>query len=365
MRRRITTTFAAVGAAVLAAAGGLIATALPASAADTAQVLVTDGVLTFRGGGTAVNDLLLFPHGVGFVLRERGSATLTLDPAGNGPCLQQGSREVFCNTRAMSLHVELGAGNDKYDDWGGADLPVFLLGGDGNDVVRSGSGADTLHGGDGHDDLYGGLGPDVVYGGNHNDSLWGMAGNDTLDGQAGTDDLHGDDNDDVLLNSARDRDSMYGGTGNDRITNGDHNYGEDGDDTFLVQKGFGDFWGGAGTDTIDYAPWPYARVVVSLDGNDNDWNGECGGCPYADRPGRHNVHGDFEVVLGTSGEDTIRGNNEPDRLDGRGGNDYLFGNGGDDTLDAGPGTNQQTHGGDGTDTCRGDNLSRVSGCDNV
>lgn len=77
------------------------------------------------------------------------------------------------------------------------------------------------------------------------------------------------------------------------------------------------------------------------------------------------MHGDFEVVLGSSGGDSITGNNEPDRLDGRGGNDYIVGNGGDDVLDAGPGTGQQTNGGDGTDVCRGDNLTRVSGCDNL
>ena len=363
MKRRLTA-IAVAGAAVLAVAGGLIAAALPAAAADAAQVSVGNGVLTFRGGGSTANDVLLFPHGVGLVLRERGGAGLALDPAGRGPCLQQGSREVYCDTRALSLHVELGAGNDRYEDWSGADLPVYLLAGDGNDLIRSGGRADTLYGGDGHDDLYGGLGADQIHGGNHDDSLWGMGGNDTLDGQAGTDDLHWDDHDDVLLNSARDRDTMYGGTGNDRITNGDRNYGGDGDDTFSVQKGFGDFWGGTGTDTIDYAAWPYPRVVVSLDGNDNDWNGECPAC-NDDRPGRHNVHGDFEVVLGTSGDDTIRGNNEPDRLDGRGGNDYLFGNGGDDELDAGPGTAQQTHGGDGTDICRGDNVTRTSGCDNL
>jgi hypothetical protein len=158
---------------------------------------------------------------------------------------------------------------------------------------------------------------------------------------------------------------MYGEAGNDVIDNGDRNYGGDGDDVIKVEKGFGDYWGGTGSDTLDYADWPYAHLVMSMDGNDNDGSGECPNCAPTRKPGRHNVHGDFEKILGSPGNDSITGNDEADILEGREGTDHLFGSGGDDTLDAGPGTAQRVDGGSGTDTCRGANLTTVTRCDNV
>src|SRR5262249_1373810 len=44
-------------------------------------------------------------------------------------------------------------------------LPVYLDGGDGNDILLGGSGDDVLNGGTGHDLLVGGAGNDILYGG--------------------------------------------------------------------------------------------------------------------------------------------------------------------------------------------------------
>ncbi|MBX9746622.1 MAG: hypothetical protein K2X34_06955 [Hyphomonadaceae bacterium] len=54
-------------------------------------------------------------------------------------------------------------------------------------------------------------------------------------------------------------------------------------------------------------------------------------------------------ILGTPGDDTLPGTNDPDIITGLAGNDDIFGQGGDDTIDAGEGDDGVT-GGQGNDT---------------
>jgi hypothetical protein len=165
-------------------------------------------------------------------------------------------------------------------------------------------------------------------------------------GSDGADDLRSGDN--------SYGDVQYGGNGNDQLSTATDVYGDAGDDTVSVTVNDGEYWGGAGNDVIDYTSWN-GEVYVSLDGNSNDGsdNVDCDdwiGFPVVHT---HNVHGDFEHVIGTAGNDKISGNGEADELDGMGGNDRLYGNGGNDYLDAGQGVNQRTDGGSGFDTCVG------------
>ena len=348
MKRR--TTLVVTAATVLAGVGGTVAVALPASAASAATVSVSNGTLFYRSAAADRNRLQVTRSETGFVLRELDVPTIVLDPAQRGTCHQLDDRAVFCSTR-LRLNVELGAGNDVYDDWQGADLPAYVNGADGIDTIRGGGAADELQGGNGTDDIRSGHGSDIVGGGAGNDTLYGMAGNDWLDGQTGTDSVNGDDDNDTLTNAARDRDYLNGGTGNDVIESGDRTYGGAGDDTIRMLTPFGDLYGQQDFDTLDYTGGPFTGLTMSMDGNDNDTD---------DGFGRHNVHGDFEMIIGTSGDDTITGNNEPDIIEGRGGSDRLYGKGGNDVLNVQTGLGQFTDGGANWDACRGSGLTATA-----
>ncbi len=358
--------------AVPVAACAAVAALLPAvpalgnPPAAEVEVVTSHGVTTVyvRSAGTAVNDITVaWREAGGYVVSDR-NVPLWLDPARAGNCSQTSSYSVTCAVDAK-IQLETGDGNDRVDALG-ADVNVWVYAGDGNDYVRGGGAFDRLDGGDGNDTLIGASGGDDLYGGNGNDDLSGGPGNDWLDGQAGSDDVHGGTGNDRLLNPSGTRDDFWGDEGDDLLDNANRMWAGAGDDTILVKWGFGDFYGEGGYDVLDYALWPYSTLVMSMDGNDND--GEVmPSCPWYlncpdERNGRHNVHGDFERVLGTPGDDHLTGNNEADVLEGRGGRDELYGKGGDDTLDAGTGQNQKTDGGSGTDVCRGNDVTRV-GCD--
>jgi len=77
--------------------------------------------------------------------------------------------------------------------------PVFMLGGNGKDVLVGGSGNDNLDGGNGKDMISGGAGDDILIGGR---------GRDVLDGGDGADNLTGGSS----------KDSNTGGAGIDTFT---------------------------------------------------------------------------------------------------------------------------------------------------
>jgi Ca2+-binding RTX toxin-like protein len=95
-------------------------------------------------------------------------------------------------------------------------LRCSILGGTGNDSIRGGSGNDILLGGDGNDTLIGGDGNDKIRGSYGNDRLYGGYGNDSLYGDAGADYLNGQWGDDYLYSIDSSRDTVRGGSGQDR-----------------------------------------------------------------------------------------------------------------------------------------------------
>jgi Ca2+-binding RTX toxin-like protein len=357
---------------ILASTGALAVTTGPALAATPAQVQVagegTGVVLQYRSADVTVNRITIeeWSAGPGFILRD-SSGTLNLTPDPSGRCWQNDPNVVTC-ARVLRLYVELGAGNDTFAVDPDVDVRVLLRAGDGNDTVTSGWRDDELHGVDGNDTIRAGVGSDYVYGGAGADKLYGDQDHDYLNGEAGDDKVYGGGGNDLLANPSRTRDEFYGENGDDVLESANRLYAGDGDDVVWVNAGFGDYYGQAGRDTINYANWTYDQVHVSLDGNDNDGR-FAADCPWwlncPDIDGRHNVHGDFERVVGTAGPDVIQGNDEPDLLEGGAGNDILRGKGGDDILDAGAGAGQETDGGSGTDICRGVSLARTPGCDNL
>ena len=66
-------------------------------------------------------------------------------------------------------------------------MPVYAVGGAGNDLLIGGGGKDTLKGWGDDDTLVGGDGNDQLFGGDNNDRLYGGNGHDSLDGGSGID----------------------------------------------------------------------------------------------------------------------------------------------------------------------------------
>jgi len=148
---------------------------------------------------------------------------------------------------------------------------------------------------------------------------------------------YGDNEDNVLYDSYY-NDFIYGYGGNDRVVAHSNSDAPTGDLAFNLDR----FYGGSGSDTIDYhaitLPPGYSSISVEVD--------------LADSRGSRIIDGQesnrdallsFENVIGSDGDDDIRGDNGANRLEGGDGDDLLLGRGGNDSL----------YGGDGADYAYG------------
>lgn len=266
--------------------------------------------------------------------------------------LSDGSGNLMTEVRIAAadvtggLNADLGAGNDSLT----ADtisLRSTVLGGDGNDVIRTGSGRDSVDGGPGDDEivsggdndtlrgeagndtLTGGGGRDSVFGGADDDLLRGNSGADTLDGGAGIDALDGDSGANLIIDqidvSATITDAGITGAGGDSASG-----------TLAVVS----LTGGAGDDSFNATGF---TGLLTLDGDEG--NDTLVGGVNADTL----IGGVGEDLLrGLAGDDSLTGNDGNDRLFGNGGRDLLLGNAGDDDL-FGSGGVDTLNGGEGID----------------
>lgn len=311
------------------------------------------------------------------------------------------------------------------------------VGGSDADSVDGGAGNDSIFGGDSSDTILGGIGDDIIDGGFSTDNMDGGAGNDTvsyeqafgggeavdLDLAAGTGDLYradgsfiaqetvtgfenaigGADNDtisgtvgDNLLDGADGNDSIVGGDGRDTLLGG---AGNDTIDSFFGNSGGGFESGGGGVNNADsvnagagddYIQGGFGEGETIDGGSDNDtlsFHSVGTGTPLnidlEDTDGTNYNLGvgsgssgnvtNVENIIGTFGDDTIRGDSEDNLLDGglgtgddilegRAGNDTLLGNDGNDTLDGGSG-NDTLIGGSGNDSILGGPTPGTTGID--
>jgi Ca2+-binding RTX toxin-like protein len=318
-----------------------------------------------------------------------------------------------------------GAGDDSIDGGNDADL---VDAGSENDTVLGGEGSDTIEGGAGDDlitagsdsaipdatdpapgndrDLvHGGAGNDRIYGGDDRDTLYGDAGNDTVDGGIDDDSLFGGEGRDLLLGGEgndvidsssgdaaqrpdiaypglypadtdplNDRDTVYGGAGDDVIRSGDDAdslFGGEGRD--LIDGGVDDdtIYGEAGNDTIIGAEG--SDLIDAGTGDDLVYGGYGPGVPdavnipdasdLAPQNGLDLIHGgagndtlygmdDRDTIYGGSENDLAYGGIDADSLFGGTGNDQLFGDQGNDTL-SGDAEADSLYGGDDRDTFTG------------
>ena len=343
------------------------------SGTDTATVLVTvSPVLPGPDGtveGTAGNDLI--------------DTSYTGDPEGD-----------FVDNNDAILPGDTG-NDDLIFGYGGDDV---IMAGDGDDVAFGNQGDDTIYGGDGNDSLYGNIGNDslsggagddlvrdgagdnIVNGGSGDDRLYTGGGNDSITGGTGNDLISGGNGDDVIDSSFDgigdfdnpypplpadafpfdDRDTVYGGAGNDTIRTGDDRdtiFGGSGDDRIdagidddLVEAGSGNdrVVAGEGNDTV------FGRF-----GDDTIFGGLSPEFP--DSLNIRDDQGDLvpdngrDVLFGGWGNDTIYGLDDDDTLFGGMGNDFLdagidddtvFGGFGNDTIINGQGNDLIYGGGD-------------------
>jgi Ca2+-binding RTX toxin-like protein len=109
-------------------------------------------------------------------------------------------------------------GGDGNDALGGGGVNDTLTGGAGKDTLRGTGGRDRLNGNGGNDRIFGEEGPDRIFGGAGNDFLDGGSSADRIDGGDGTDTMYGQGGNDIFTSNDGAVDQLFGGTGKDTAT---------------------------------------------------------------------------------------------------------------------------------------------------
>ena len=296
--------------------------------------------------------------GSGFADTLTGDAGANLIIGGAGADALDGGEGVdtvaFNDGRNEGVTVDLSAGTSSdgdtlsgFENVIGTASDDTITGDAGDNVLIGGGGADVLAGGDGVDtasyadetdaveinltttvnnqndvlvdieSLVGGSADDVLTGDGASNSFVGGRGNDTLRGLSGSDVLFGGEGNDTLRGDAGD-DVLAGGAGVDRLDGGD------------------------GSDTASFAREADAVAVDLANGSASTGD----------------TLVSVENVEGTTGDDTLSGDDGANALYGLAGEDDLFGRAGDDRLFGGGG-NDFIVGGDGNDLISGGEGSDV------
>jgi len=175
--------------------------------------------------------------------------------------------------------------------------------GDSHDNVLLGSGGnDTLVGGDGNDTLDGGSGENTADYSNDTGAISvDLTAGTATDGFGGTD---------ILVNISDIQGSAYAdtikGDSNDNLL-----HGNGGDDTFISTAGNDYYFGGTGTNTVDFSNDP-AGITADLAGSSA--TGGWGNSDYL---------GDIQNIIGSAYDDKILANGSDNVIDGGGGNNTV------------------------------------------
>lgn len=234
------------------------------------------------------------------------------------------SETVFSQSWVMTFAAAVEYGlNANFTRTGTAGHNTFLMS-SGNDSVLGNGGNDTVHGYSGNDTVYGGEGHDVIYGGEGRDALNGDAGNDTLYGGAGADMLYGGAGDDVFYASQAAR----------------HTNGATAQVGPVARLGNDSIYGGVGRDLIRFDGAIAEYAIVDKGGNVVEVTRRASG----DRVTLSSVEflhfkdqvrtfdPAYKVIIGTIGDDLLRGSSVADAIYGDAGDDVLYGFDGNDLL---------------------------------
>ncbi|NQV25160.1 MAG: proprotein convertase P-domain-containing protein [Rhodopirellula sp.] len=374
----------------------------------TASVAVLDGSYTDASGNSGIGDIDTVSI---FTISE---ITVTLNDAQNlvVAVSEQGFVEVVIDgevdasiplayaAELSTLTIRGGAGSNhidlsaispvKFSNPEGVSIRVDA--GDGNDVILGSSFDDTLNGEDGDDEIHGGAGDDVINGGLGDNDLNGDSGTDTLvvvtayhlslfattASGAGNDtfasfekgilqgDTHnnridassapfpvtisGFNGSDTLLGSLY-SDTLDGGDGYDVVEIHGSNIvltdsvapGADGD-TVAAVEGLQLIASARGS-LIDASAYTLGPVVIVGSSGNDTLKGGSGNDTIIAGSGA-------DIVTGGAGNDFILGGAGNDDLSGNDGDDLIVGGNGRDTIDGGQGADI-LRGGGGADTIRG------------
>jgi Ca2+-binding RTX toxin-like protein len=153
--------------------------------------------------------------------------------------------------------------------------------------------------------------------------------------------------DDVLVvNNASE---ASGGAGNDTIycnTTQDAVWGDQGDDSFLIDGGNDTIFGGAGNDSVG--------TRLNFGGNVQVFGGSGHDVLDLFHAATAIIYGGDQAdsISGSNGSDTIHGGSGGDEIFGNGGTNFIFGDSGNDIIDGGA-NSESIDGGTGNDTISG------------
>jgi parallel beta-helix repeat protein len=339
-------------------------------------------------GGSGNADSLLSSNGHNVTLYGgSGSHDSLVSGTGQNVTLFGGSGDGDVLTDTGSVATALIGGSGSHDSLvSGTGQNITLFGGSGNaDSLVSGNGTNvTLYGGSGNSDsLAATNGHNItLFGGSGNfDSLsstngqnitliGGSGGGDTLTStnETGVTLINGGTLLSNLIETGGASVDLFGGTGPDILTaNGGTGvglYGEDGDNTYslndppahplsamlddLATAGLEESANDKSTHGTNTLSFPTANGIV-LDLSDYSFGGAMATPQDVATGIVLTLVGQFEDVIGTAGNDYIKGNGVDDSISGVGGNDTLVGGSANSTLAAGAG-NDILIGGSGRNT---------------
>ncbi|MDP7142065.1 MAG: hypothetical protein QGH69_02010, partial [Alphaproteobacteria bacterium] len=230
---------------------------------------------------------------------------------------------VDYSAAAGGVNVDLSSPDTVTDGDGGVDKLVGI-----ENVIGSDNAGDVIVGSAGVNTIYGMNGADTISAGDSADVVFGGMGGDTLRGQSGNDTLHGEDGNDTLRGGIG-TDTVYGGIGNDYFIED----GTVGDDTLF---------GGDDNDTVDYSNVS-GGIEVQLN-EDTLATVTMIGTGSTDEK-----IAEIENVIGSTGDDRIKGDDLENILNGDDGDDTIWGGIGADTMIGGDQT--------GADVLRFDDLT--------
>ncbi|MDC7827620.1 calcium-binding protein, partial [Pseudomonas sp. BLCC-B13] len=255
-------------------------------------------------------------------------------------------------SQVEALKIQLGALSNVIVDSStnssllGGSLTDFLFGEAGNDSLTGNDGADFLDGGTGDDRLWGNDGNDVLLAGAGNDHLYGGNGNDLLDGGVGNDTLSGDAGSDVYRFSR--------GWGQDTVNNNDSGTGKVDAIEFAADIAPSDIQITRSGDNLILSLVGSTDKVTVTNYFDKD-----GASTYKLEEIRFADGTTWSIdkvkelaLLGTAGNDNLRGYATADQINAGAGNDYLYGAAGNDQLNGELG-DDRVYGEDGNDLLLG------------
>jgi Ca2+-binding RTX toxin-like protein len=199
-------------------------------AGNTATVTLTRQ--GFTDGSSSTFKLVGTPGADVIRLKMAGTAIVVENQSALGVTRQVIKPSVTAK-KFTSVEVDLGSGNDRLDATA-LKLPVRVVGGAGDDVLRTGKGNDTVFGdevngagtgvdfietGAGNDTIIAGSGGSFIDAGIGNDMVTVNGGANWVQGGAGNDIIVGGGGDDFLEGGAG-KDMLIGGLGADRLDGG-------------------------------------------------------------------------------------------------------------------------------------------------